>query len=66
MKCTKKLFKILENVTAGFNLYCVMLNNLKLSSAGVHKTSSLVAKAPKLNLNQVDQTVSQIMQIISH
>ena len=62
MKCTLKLFKIFENVTAGFNLYCVMLNSLKLSSAGVHKTRSLVAKAPKLNLSQVIKTVSQIMQ----
>ena len=62
MKFTLKLFKIFENVTAGFNLYCVMLNNLKLSSAGVHKIRSLVSKAPKLNLSQVIQTVSQIMQ----
>ena len=62
MKCTKKLFKMLENVTAGFNLYCVILYILKLSSAGVHKTRSLVAKAPKLNLSQVIKTVSQIMQ----
>ena len=39
-----------------------MLNNLKLSSAGVHKIRFLVSKAPKLNLSQVIQTVSQIMQ----
>ena len=62
MKFTLKLFKIFENVTTGFNLYCVMLYILKLSSAGVHKTRSLVANPWKLNLSLVNKTISQIMQ----